>query len=112
DVFSTVDCLRQIICHDLDPDFIETVSIGVAWEYNALYDALAAESDLPQSYRLEQFSRRRGNAAVVALKRAAVKHAVPYEFIRLECNGQDKLLVKAGRVILMQESILALEDPP
>ncbi len=41
-----------------------------------------------------------------------MRHGVPHEFIRLECNRQDKLLVKAGRVILIRESILTLEDPP
>lgn len=111
-MFSSVDSLRQIVCHDLDPDFVETVSIGMAWEYDTLYESIAAEPDLPDAYRLEQFGRRRGNAAGAALRRAAVQHGVPYDFIRLECNGQRKLLVKAGRVILIQESILTLEDAP
>ena len=41
-----------------------------------------------------------------------VQHGVPFEFVRLECDGQVKLLVKAGRVILLPESITALNEPP
>jgi hypothetical protein len=46
------------------------------------------------------------------MKRAAVQHGVPFEFMRLECNGQSKLLLKAGRVILIQEPIDTLQDEP
>jgi hypothetical protein len=44
--------------------------------------------------------------------RAARVHRVPFDVMRLESNGQNKLLLKAGRVILIQESVLTLDDEP
>lgn len=111
-MFSSLETLRQIVCHDLDPDFVESVSIGAAWGYASLYEQLAAEPELPDMYRLEQFGRRRGSVVVTALKRAAEQHRVPYDFVRLECNGQYKFIVKIGRVLLIQEPITALDDCP
>ena len=111
-MFPSVERLLQIVAHDLDPEFVESVAIGAAWGYSTLYDDIAAETGLPEALRAEQFSRRRGYVMANAIKRAASQHGVPYDFLRLECNGQMKLLVKAGRVILIQEPILTLEDHP
>jgi hypothetical protein len=111
-VFPSVDKLFQIACHDLDPDFIESLAIGVAWGYSTLHDEIATEPGLPEDLRLEQFGRRRGFVVARALKRAADQHDIPYDFMRLDCNGQNKLLVKVGRVILIQEPILTTSDHP
>jgi hypothetical protein len=62
--------------------------------------------------RSEEFAKRRSGLAIRALVTAAKKHAVPYNFRRLECNGQEKILLKAGRVIIIQEPILTLADRP
>jgi hypothetical protein len=40
------------------------------------------------------------------------KHGVPFEFRRLDANGQSKLLLKAGRVVIIQEPMLTLSDHP
>lgn len=111
-VHRRVEFLTEILSHDLDPDFLETLSTTMAWEYYDLYRSLKKERGLTQEYRQEEFARRQGCVAVIALQRAAQKHRVPFEFMRLECNGQNKLLVKAGRVILIQESIRALGEEP
>ena len=46
------------------------------------------------------------------MKRTAIKHGVPIDIIRLESNGQNKLLLKVGRLLLLQEPILTLQDEP
>jgi hypothetical protein len=102
----------QIIRNDLDPEFIKSVSIGVGWEYSQCYDELSEDECLTDALRSEEFAKRRGGLAVRALVKAAKKHAIPYNFRRLDCNGQEKILVKAGRVIIIQEPILSLFDRP
>jgi hypothetical protein len=108
----SIERARQILCHDLDADFLEATSRALAWEYDALYEALAADDTLVDEYRQEEFRRRRGDCAIRSLARCAKQHGVPCEFLRLECNGQRKLLVKAGRVIVFPECTLTLEDQP
>jgi hypothetical protein len=107
-----VDQTAQILRHDLDPEFIKSVCISMAWEYSECYQALANDECLSDSLRNEEFAKRRGGLAVRALVKSANKHGVPYNFRRLDCNGQDKLLVKAGRVIIIQESIVTQCDRP
>lgn len=111
-MLESIEQARTILCRDLDPQFLEAVSQGTAWEYSALYERLSEDDTLIDAYREEEFLKRRGDCAVRALARAANKYGVPAEFRKLECNGQRKLLVKAGRVILIQEPILTLSDQP
>jgi hypothetical protein len=103
---------RKILLRDINPDFLEAFAMGLAWEYNSLYEKLADDPALLDCYRDEEFSRQRSGCAVRALARAAKQHGVPYEFRRLASNGQQKILVKAGRVILILEPILTLGDQP
>ncbi|MGM4919540.1 hypothetical protein [Tardiphaga sp. 813_E8_N1_3] len=107
-----VEQARQILLRDIDPDFLESFAVDLAWEYSALYDRLADDAALDDFYRDEEFSRQRGDCAVRSLARAAKQHGVPYEFHRLNCNGQRKILVKAGRVVLILEPISTLADHP
>jgi hypothetical protein len=111
-VHPSVERLYQIALRDLDPEFIEAVAIAAAWAYSALHDEIAAEPDVPDAFKLEEFTKRRSYAISAALRRSAIQRAIPYEFMRLDCNGQRKLMVKAGRVIIIQEPILTLEDHP
>jgi hypothetical protein len=111
-VAATVEQAKQILRGDLEPDFIEAVALETAWQYSSLYDTLAADSTLVDDYREEEFRKHRGDCAIRALAHCANRYGVPYEFHRLECNGQRKLLVKASRVILIQECMLTLEDRP
>lgn len=107
-----LDLSRQILAHDIDPEFLESASIALAWEYHQLYEGLRADHALPVDLKLEQFAERRGACAVNALVYACEKHGVPYNFRKLECNGQLKLLVKIGRVILIQEPMLEHSEKP
>jgi hypothetical protein len=109
---SSVALQREILCRDLDADFMEGLSTEIAWQYYLLYRKLKSDPGLTQDYRQEEYSRQRGYAAVTAMQRVAKNYRIPSEFIRLECNGQSKLLLKVGRVILIQESVLTLEDEP
>jgi hypothetical protein len=111
-LLASVEHAQKILCQDLDPEFIETISLNAAWEYSALYERLADDPNLVDDYREEEFLKRRGDCAVRALARAASQHGVPAEFRRLECNGQRKLLVKASRVLIIQEPILSLSAQP
>lgn len=109
---SILDDIREIVSHDLDADFIKSFSIAIAWEYSQLYESLADDPTLTNDYRHEEFAKRRGLCAVKALARSAKRHGIPYNFRRLPCNGQSKILVKAGRVVLIQEPMLTLDENP
>lgn len=102
---------RTILQRDLDPDFVESFAIELGWQYAALFEEISADHIDPV-YRDEEFNKRRGNCAVRALVRAADQHGIPYEWRKLGCNGQRKLLVKAGRVLLIQEPVLGLNTAP
>jgi hypothetical protein len=107
-----LDQISQIVRHDLDPEFIKTISISMGWEYAECFEALARDDSLTDTLKNEEFSKRRSALAIRALVKAAKVHRVPYNFRRLACNGQEKLLVKAGRVVVIQEPIIALNDRP
>ncbi|MCJ2125713.1 hypothetical protein [Methylobacterium sp. J-077] len=102
----------HIVRHDLDPAFVETVATRLPWDYEALDQELVRDPLLDEDQRHEEFGKRRGACAVRALLHACERHGVPFERLRLECNGQIKLLVRMGRIILMQEPIDAFGDPP
>jgi hypothetical protein len=107
-----LDDPAQILRHDLDPDFIKSLSIAMGWEYADGYRLLEEDEYISETLKNEEFGKRRGGFAVRALAKSAKKHGIPYNFRRLDCNGQDKILVKAGRVIIIQECILATTDHP
>ncbi|MBB3746989.1 hypothetical protein FHX10_006542 [Rhizobium sp. BK591] len=102
------DELRDVVCNELTPSFVESMTNFAAWEYRQLYDRLAEEPLISPDQRYYEFARGRSTAISKALIRAAQKHDIPYDIKRLACNGQGKLLVKAGRVIVMQEPMDAL----
>ena len=102
----------RIIQDDLDPDFVESLSIAIPWVYRALYDDLAANPSLSDFCREDFFHRQRGDRVAGALSRVAHQHGVPFEYRRLSCNGQNKLLIKSGRVVLIQEAVKFFDDRP
>jgi hypothetical protein len=104
--------IGDIVRNDIDPDFLKSFSISMGWAYSDLYEELAALGNIGEAYGLEEFARRRSGCAVRALALAARQHGIPYEFKYLGCNGQSKLIAKVGRVVLIQEPILTLEDDP
>lgn len=101
----------HIVQNDLDPEFLETVLVRLPWEYERLYEELTSDRELDEDSKIHEYNRRRGLCATEALIFACKKHGVPFEHIRLECNGQFKLLVRMGRIIIMQETIEAFGDP-
>ncbi len=103
---------RAILRHDLDPDFLESAAIAIAWEYSKLFEELELEKGLTDDCRREEFNKRRGDCVRNALARVAKQHGMPFELRRLSANGQHKILIRAGRVILVQETIEAREDHP
>lgn len=107
-----LDEIRGILAHDLDPEFLRAVGIDLGWRYADSFDRLAVNARLPDSLQIAEFGRQRGLMAVNALVTAADRFGIPYNFRRLEANGQDKLLVKMGRLVLIQESILTIRERP
>ena len=93
-MFPTVETLLQIVKHDLDPDFVEALAVDVAWEYSTLYEQIASEPDLPDDFRLEQFSRRRGYSVAAALKRSAIVHRVLMTLFVLSVTGNKSSSLK------------------
>lgn len=108
----SLDQNRDVLLRDANPDFLEAAARDLAWRYAQLFEDINADPGVPVICREAEFNRRRGDCAVKSLVRAAERHGVPYEFRRLECNGQHKLLIKCGRVILIQEPIRTLLDHP
>ncbi len=103
----------QILRGDLNPEYMEAALKSLAWGYDRLYEELAGNSAINDAMRHEQFGHRRGTCAIDALLQNAKKHGVPYDIRRLDCNGQNKLLVRmVGRLVLMQEPILSFRDDP
>lgn len=106
------DRAREIVLSDLDPAFLRALCIEMAWQYADAYRDLAADPALDDHYGLQELASRRAGGATRAMARAARIHGVPAEFRRLDCNGQRKLLLKAGRVVLIHEAFTALGEAP
>ena len=102
-VASLASSTDHIVLKDLDPEFIETALTRLPWEYERIYDELSRDRHLDFDGRMEEYNRRRGLCAVEALIYSCDRHKVPYEYFRLDCNGQRKLLVRMGRLIIIQE---------
>lgn len=108
-----IDQIPEIVFGDLDAEFIKSIAIAMAWEYDSLYESLIPYAPgIPDSFLNEEFSLRRGNCATKALASTCQRHGVPFEFKRLECNGQRKILTKVGRLVLIQEPMATLTDHP
>lgn len=109
---SFLETAREILCRDLDPDFVEAAVMALPWEYSVLFEEVAAKDGLNDECRREEFNKRRGDCVRNALARVAKSHGVPFELRRLSVNGQHKIIIRAGRVILIQETIEAFLDRP
>ena len=109
---SELDRLKDIVTNDIDREFLEALSIAVGWEYYSLYEELASNRGLTDELRDEEFGRRRGFCVARALAATATRFKVPVEQRRLNYNGQHKTIAQAGRVLIIQESIVGLLDRP
>lgn len=103
---------HEILAHDLDPEALQSVAIAVGWAYHSLYEGLKQNVALTNDMRLEMFARQRSDEVMKALAEVASRLQIPFDFKRLPCNGQNKLIIKMGRVLFMQEPLLALGDAP
>ncbi|MDK4717762.1 hypothetical protein PH552_00170 [Rhizobium sp. CNPSo 3968] len=108
----SIEDVQHVFHDDVNLEFLESFSLGVAWEYHRLYEELKADNRLPDELKNFEFSRRRSGCAVRAIVQAAKKHDVPVLHWTLGCNGQQKLLIKMGRVLLIPEAISELMHRP
>jgi hypothetical protein len=108
---SELERVSQVLAHDVDAEVIEEIAIEAGWAYSRLFDEVNA-MPLPVELKIELFAVRRSYAIVSALVGVANRRGIPFNFRRLSCNGQRKLLMKIVRVILIQEPILTLSDAP
>src|SRR6185312_11503564 len=111
-MMSEVDRIREILSYDINPDFLRDVGIATVWEYRHLYEVIRDDYLIPLELKEEYFVKRRSDCAIKALVSAARRHGIPFEFRRLESNGQQKIILKLGRVILIQETFSSLRDGP
>jgi hypothetical protein len=108
---SPEDLIRDYL-RDVDPEFAQTITRDLPWRYSNLYEEIRDAAEIPDELKAEIFNRRIGYCAMMALCRAAKKHGIPFEFLRLSCNGQGKIILKIGRIALIQESVRSLADAP
>jgi hypothetical protein len=106
------DLSLEIVHHDLDPDFIRSFAVRLAWGYRALFDELSAQEGLTDEHRNELFNKRRGDVATQVLAATSKQHGVPFEFLRLECNGQRKPVARCGRLVLILEAVSFFDEHP
>jgi len=106
-----LDSLREKVIREIDREFLREVCITARWELFREYEH-CVRTDWSAARKREEFGRRRGGAIERALIVACKNHGVPHGYRRLDCNGQDKLIVKSGRAIIIQESILELTGAP
>jgi hypothetical protein len=109
---SGLDRIREILAHDFDPEFLRDIAVSIAWEYYSLHDSIYKDGMIPAELKPEYFAKTRSDCAIRSLVTSARKHGVPFDFRRLECNGQQKLILKVGRIILIQETFSDLTDGP
>lgn len=107
-----LDRAREILAHDLDADFVKMAAIELGWQYADSFNRLSSFAQHMPGLGEEEFSRQRGLIATAALTQVAKTFNVPYEMKRLVCNGQHKLIVKMGRLVIIQEPILAIGECP
>lgn len=108
---SAIERFRECLL-DLDPEFVRAAAIGISWEYDTLFEELDQDDTLTVDLKLEQFARRRAYATVKALTRVAKQHGVPFDFLHVANNGQKKLVLKIGRIALIQEPMTSLAEAP
>jgi hypothetical protein len=100
------------LLRDIDSDFLEALAVKVGWGYPNLFEELRRLPADASGWAAEEFNRRRASVVNSALIDCAQKFGVPFEVMRLACNGQSKVLLKVGRVTLIQESIIGFDDHP
>lgn len=108
----SVEDVRHLFHCDVDVDFLQSFSVGLAWEYHVLFEELKGDDRLPEEIKNTEFAIRRSNCAIRALSRSCQKHGIPLHQWRLACNGQMKVLAQMGRVLLLLEPMSELPHKP
>lgn len=106
------DAFDGIIESDLNTEWAHALVTAAAWAYARLYDEIEVNPLIPDHMKDDEFGRRRGPAIVQCMIDACETHHVPWDRRRLPANGQQKLLIKTGRLTIIQEPILTLGDAP
>ncbi len=102
----------EIARHDVDPDFMRSFAVQLAWGYRNLFREIRELDGLTDDYRNELFNSRRGDIATQVFAAAAKQHGVTFDFLRLSCNGQRKPVAKCGRLVLILEAVSYYNEYP
>jgi len=90
---------------DVNMNFLQSICVAAPWQYSELSKSLMARDDLSACEKHERFIWQRADCMNKALKICAKQHGIPHEMKRLPCNGQHKLLMKSGRVVIIQDTL-------
>jgi len=102
---TVTDDARRILAEDLPIALRKKFSIRVAWALADLGDEISSSPIHNQDWKYEQFVRQRLHAVEMAVANVCQDEGTPFTFDRLKSNGQRKLLVKSGRVVLLLEAM-------
>ncbi|WP_370201079.1 hypothetical protein [Roseibium sp.] len=97
---------------DINMDFLQGLCVAAPWQYEALSKSIMSNENLTTYEKRELFVRHQASCMNQALARCARQHGIPHEVKKLPCNGQNKILVKSGRVVIIQETLQELEQHP
>lgn len=97
--------IRATLRSDIDPEFLRALSVGVGWAYQDLFEDIVAHCLIGPAGMRREFGHRRASAVESAIVRVCRDRGIPFDWRRLDYNGQDKLIVKCGRVLLIHEAI-------
>lgn len=101
----------EILRDDFGAELLEQISVRMRHEYEKLRERAEKET-LPPAVAETRFLMDRSRAAENAISVAMEVAGLPCGFRRLPCNGQQKLLAKIGRVLLIQEPLSAVGARP
>ncbi len=109
---SVEDTIRARLASDVDPKFFRALSVAITWAYQQLFEQLNENEYLDLNRRKLEFGKQRSAAVEEAIIRVCRDHGVPYEWKRLDYNGQSKLVVLCGRVLMIHEAVqLGVKGP-
>lgn len=98
--------IGALLASDIDPDFLRSISIAIGWAYHENFNSVERQGGLTLGRKRQEYGRRRQSVVEDAITRVCLDKKVPYDWRRLDCNGQEKLIIKCGRVLLIHEAIV------
>ena len=95
---------RDLLVRELPAGFVRQLAIDIGWGYADLTDEMIKQAAyVDADFLHRRYSERRNDVVIDALVRACVSYEVPYEFRHIPGNAQKKLLISAGRLLILQE---------